>query len=135
MNTSTSTHRDLALIGSGYWGKNLARNFHALGSLHTLCDVNAATLSAFQEGYQGVAKSSSIEQVLRDPSIRKVAIATPAAYHFQIAKNALMAGKDLYVEKPLCLNVDEANELVQLADSNARILMVGHLLQYHPCIV
>ena len=134
-NMKTHIQPDLALIGGGYWGKNLARNFHALGSLHTLCDVNEATLAAFQEGYEGVAKSSSIENILRDPCIRKVAIATPAAYHFQIAKNALLAGKDLYVEKPLCLNVDEANELVQLAASNGRILMVGHLLQYHPCIV
>ena len=129
------TTPSLALIGAGYWGKNLARNFHALGALHTLCDAQAATLKTYDNGYDGVQKTTAVTQVLNDPDVTRVAIAAPAALHYQIAKAALLAGKDVYVEKPLCLDEAEAAELVQLAEQKSRILMVGHLLQYHPCIL
>ncbi len=133
--TSQQFSRDLALIGAGYWGKNLARNFHALGCLHTICDAQAAILKTYQTGYDGVMKTTEIQEVLEDATISKVAIAAPAALHYQIAKAALLAGKDVYVEKPLCLDESEAQELVELADQKSRVLMVGHLLQYHPCIL
>ncbi|MFN9987726.1 MAG: Gfo/Idh/MocA family protein, partial [Pirellula sp.] len=128
------TIRDVALIGGGYWGKNLARNLHALGALHTLCDTHEQTLSNFSTGYEGVAKTTSVDAVLQEESITKVFIAAPAALHYTLAKSALLHGKDVFVEKPLCLTVPEAEELVALSIRLERILMVGHLLQYHPCI-
>lgn len=134
MNTA-SYPRDLALIGAGYWGKNLARNFHALGALHTLCDRSAEILASYGPEYGGVQKTDSFDAVLADPVVRKVAIAAPAVLHHRLAKAALLAGKDVYVEKPLCLDIAEAEELVALAKKSDRKLMVGHLLQYHPCVL
>ena len=124
----------LALIGAGYWGKNLARNFNELGALHTLCDANPATLAGYEAGFASVQKTARHEDVLRNPEIARVAIAAPAAAHFLLVKAALEAGKDVFVEKPLCLDVREGEELVALAKTRERVLMVGHLLQYHPCI-
>lgn len=126
--------RDLALIGAGYWGKNLARNFHALGALHTLCDRSAEIMASYGADYAAVKKTSSFDKVLEDPTVTKVAIAAPAALHYSLAKSALLAGKDVYVEKPLCLDIGEAEELAALAEKGGHILMVGHLLQYHPCV-
>jgi len=124
----------LALIGAGYWGKNLARNFLELGALHTLCDSRSDILEGYGPDYAGVHRSSRLEEVLADDGVRQVAIAVPAVHHFSVAKAALEAGKDVFVEKPLCLDAEEGEELVALAASRGRILMVGHLLQYHPCI-
>lgn len=132
---STSYRRTLALVGAGYWGKNLARNFHALGALHTLCDRSAETLAGYGADYEQVKKNDSFDAVLADLTIEQVAIAAPAELHHRLAKAALLAGKDVYVEKPLCLDIEGAKELVALARERGRILMVGHLLQYHPCIL
>jgi UDP-2-acetamido-3-amino-2,3-dideoxy-glucuronate N-acetyltransferase len=127
--------RTLALIGAGYWGKNLARNFHALGALHTICDACQSTLDSYGSAdYDGVQKTNRLDAVLADTAITSLAVAAPAALHHNIVKAALEAGKDVYVEKPLCLDVPEAEELVKLADAKGRVLMVGHLLQYHPCV-
>jgi UDP-2-acetamido-3-amino-2,3-dideoxy-glucuronate N-acetyltransferase len=125
---------DTALIGGGYWGKNLARNFLELGALHTICDASETTLASFQKGYESVRKSTSFDSVLADDSVNKIAIAAPAEFHFRLAKAALEQGKDVFVEKPLCLTVEEGEELVELSKDTKRILMVGHLLQYHPCV-
>lgn len=127
--------KDLALIGAGYWGKNLARNFHEMGMLHTLCDPSPEVLSSYGKEYDHVNKCHSLEQALICPEIRKVAIAAPAILHFKLARASLLAGKDVFVEKPLCLNILEAEELTLIAKSRKAVLMVGHLLQYHPCIV
>jgi UDP-2-acetamido-3-amino-2,3-dideoxy-glucuronate N-acetyltransferase len=132
--SNTAYERDLALVGAGYWGKNLARNFNALGVLHTLCDANAATLDTYGPGFSSVAKETDFEKVLTNPAITKLAIAAPAPLHYRLAKAALEAAKDVYVEKPLCLDLGEAEELVRLAGNKGLILMVGHLLQYHPCV-
>lgn len=126
---------NLALVGAGYWGKNLARNFLALGGLHTLCDANPQTLASYGEEYAGVAREPSFEKVLANEQITSVAIAAPAHLHFALAKQAILAGKDVYVEKPLCLDIAEGEQLVALAAEHQRLLMVGHLLQYHPCIL
>ncbi len=132
--TTASFERDVALVGAGYWGKNLARNFNALGVLHTLCDTSPDTLAAFGAEYASVAKTTDFARMLQDRAIRKVVVATPAVAHHQFARAALEAGKDVYVEKPLCVIAAHAEDLVRLAEANRRILMVGHLLQYHPCI-
>src|SRR5258708_28563916 len=123
--------RDLALVGAGYWGKNLARNFNSLGALHTICDANADTLAGYGDEYSSVAKETGCENAFRNARIAKIAIAAPATLHYQLVKAALEAGKDVFVEKPLFLYLAHAEELVALAEKEGLMLMVGHLLQYH----
>src|SRR5438874_10396298 len=100
---------NIAVIGNGYWGKNLVRNFHALGVLKCVCDSRADALERAHKEY-GVGTCSSIEALLGDAEITGVAIAAPAAQHYALAKEFLLAGKDVYVEKPLALHVDEGRE-------------------------
>src|SRR5205807_2183526 len=126
--------RNLALIGAGYWGKNLARNFNALGVLHTICDLSSNTLNGFGPEYGAVKKTSKVSDVFSTARISSVAIAAPAVQHFRLAREALQSGKDVFVEKPLCLKEEEGEELVALAQQSGLILMVGHLLHYHPLI-
>jgi UDP-2-acetamido-3-amino-2,3-dideoxy-glucuronate N-acetyltransferase len=125
----------VAVIGAGYWGKNLVRNFSSLGALSALCDSNADTLLALGEQYPLCQTFMSYAEVLRDETIRAVAIATPAEGHADAVREALLAGKDVFVEKPLCLSVKQGEELVTLAQKRDLILMVGHLLWYHPAVL
>lgn len=125
----------LALVGAGKWGKNLARNFFELGALHTICDPSQTLLDQYSSLYPEVYLTREFEDVLGDKDILAVAIAAPAALHYTLAKQAILAGKDVYVEKPLCLSSQQGEELICLAEDKKRILMVGHLLQYHPYIV
>ena len=124
----------LAVIGNGYWGKNLVRNFHALGVLACVCDSRLEALQDAQAQF-GVDTCSSFETLLSNREIQGVAIAAPAVQHYQLAKDCLLAGKDVYVEKPLALLVDQGQELAEIAENKHRILMVGHILQYHPAIL
>jgi UDP-2-acetamido-3-amino-2,3-dideoxy-glucuronate N-acetyltransferase len=126
--------KNLALIGAGYWGKNLARNFHQLGSLALVCDASEAILAQQAATCPGIRTTQSVDDVFSDPAITRVAIAAPAARHYELAKKALEAGKDVFVEKPLALDSGEGEALADLAESKGLILMVGHLLQYHPCV-
>lgn len=127
--------RDLALIGAGRWGVNLARNFDALGALRVVCDVSTQVTGSVQQTYPHVTVTASYADVLADSAVHKVAIAAPAAQHFELARAALRANKDVFVEKPLCLSLRDAETLVELAESRNKTLMVGHLLRYHPCVV
>lgn len=127
--------KNIALIGSGYWGKNLLRNFHQLGVLKTVCDSDPARLSGFKETHPDLTYTTQLSEVLKDPQIDAVAIAAPAALHYELAKKALEDGKDVFIEKPLALDVNDGAQLVTLAEKKNRILMVGHLLQYHPAIL
>lgn len=127
--------KNIAIIGCGYWGQNLVRNFAELGALRTLCDSSPQILSRLEQLYPDVEKETKFEQVLADADINGVVISTPALLHHSMAKQALEAGKDVFVEKPLSLTVEEGEELVRLAEGKKRILMVGHLLEYHPGIV
>jgi UDP-2-acetamido-3-amino-2,3-dideoxy-glucuronate N-acetyltransferase len=122
----------IAVIGSGYWGKNLVRNFFSLGALKLVCDKNASTLLKFKKQYHGVNTCLALSDVLPQNDIDGVVIATPAETHFNIARESLLAGKNVYVEKPLVLHEKEGQELIALAEEKNKILMVGHLLQYHP---
>jgi UDP-2-acetamido-3-amino-2,3-dideoxy-glucuronate N-acetyltransferase len=124
----------VAVIGAGSWGKNLARNFFNLNSLAIVCDPDPAVSANVAQSYPGVLTCDRFKAVLDNPEIAGVAIATPAASHYQIAKEALLAGKDVFVEKPLSLEVAEGRELVRLAEQKHKVLMVGHILQYHPAI-
>jgi UDP-2-acetamido-3-amino-2,3-dideoxy-glucuronate N-acetyltransferase len=125
----------VAVIGSGYWGKNLVRNFANLGALSVVCDSHAETLHTLGEQYPQCRTVTSYTEVLRDDAIQAVAIATPAETHGVMVREALLAGKDVFVEKPLCLSVDQGKTLVELARERGRILMVGHLLWYHPAVL
>ncbi|MDF3065701.1 MAG: hypothetical protein K0R38_1302 [Polyangiaceae bacterium] len=113
----------------------MARSFDALGALGVVCEASPAAVDAIKKQYPHVRTTASYAEVMSDSSVTKVAIAAPAALHFELAEAALKAGKDVYVEKPLCLRLDHAETLVKLADSLGKTLMVGHLLQYHPCVV
>lgn len=125
----------VAVIGSGYWGKNLVRNYDRTGALKMICDTNEDTLARFKEQYPDVETVLSYGDVISNDGIDGIVIATPAETHFSLAKEALLAGKHVYVEKPLVLNEGEAEELIQIAKDKELILMVGHLLQYHPIFV
>jgi UDP-2-acetamido-3-amino-2,3-dideoxy-glucuronate N-acetyltransferase len=125
----------VAVIGTGYWGRNLVRNHHDLGYLRAVCDENATNLSAIAAQYPNVKSYRHVDEVLAAPGIDAVVIATPAATHAQIVALALDAGKHVFVEKPLCLDVGEAKVLAARADQLNRVLMVGHLLLYHPAFV
>jgi UDP-2-acetamido-3-amino-2,3-dideoxy-glucuronate N-acetyltransferase len=125
----------IAVIGAGYWGKNIIRVLHELGALHTICTRNQATLHDLLAQYPGVAGTPSIDEVTRNETISAVCIATPSHTHFDFAKRALEAGKDVLVEKPLCLSVKDGEHLVALAQQRGRVLMVGHQLWYHPAVI
>jgi predicted dehydrogenase len=126
--------RSLAAIGCGYWGKNLIRNFASLESLSMVCDATTAGRTLAAEIAPDVEVVSSIEQVLADSQVTGVVIATPAETHYEITKQALQAGRDVLVEKPLALTFEQGAHLVKLAEDNKRVLMVGHVLEYHPAI-
>lgn len=125
----------VAIIGSGYWGKNLVRTYHALGALKLICDKNETLLAQFKKQYPDVDICFALNDVLSRKNIKGVVIATPAETHFTLAREALLAGKHVYVEKPLVLREEEGEELISLAENKNLILMVGHLLQYHPVFV
>ena len=126
---------NIAAIGYGYWGKNLIRNFYELGELHTVCDNDPSREEFIKKEYPGVDFITDYDTVLENPEISAVAISTPAVFHYKMVRSALLAGKDAFVEKPLALDVKEGEELVELAASQNRILMVGHILRYHPAIL
>jgi UDP-2-acetamido-3-amino-2,3-dideoxy-glucuronate N-acetyltransferase len=125
---------NVAVAGGGYWGKNLIRNFAELGALRTVCDSSPVVEANIRAKYPGLQYCREYVEVLADENNRGIVIATPAALHFDMAKRALLAGKDVFVEKPLSLNIGEGEELVELARRRGRILMVGHILHYHPAV-
>jgi len=125
---------NVAIVGSGYWGKNLVRNFYELGALKLICDKNETLLDQFKEQYPDLDVCLAFSDVIRREDIEAVVIATPAETHFSLAREALLAGKHVLVEKPIALTEEEGQELVELADENQLILMVGHILHYHPAV-
>lgn len=127
--------KNVAVVGCGYWGKNLVRNFAELGALHTICDSSPEVLTKIGSLYPSVSKETSFEALLVNEEIKGVVISSPAVFHYSMAKQALLVGKDVFVEKPLSLTIKEGGELVGLAQEKGRILMVGHVLEYHPGIV
>jgi len=126
---------NLALIGAGFWGKNLARIFHQLGTLKVICDSSEDILSSKVAEYPDIQTTISFSEVLASQEIDAVAIATPAEAHFSMVKNSLLSGKHVFVEKPLAMTTLQGEELVQIARENEKILFVGHILQYHPAII
>jgi predicted dehydrogenase len=124
----------IAVVGCGYWGRNLVRNFADLGALDWICDDDQAALDVQLSQYPTVRASTSLESLLGEPDVGAVVIASPAACHYDHASRAIRAGKDVFVEKPLALTYAEGERLVEMSRRASRILMVGHVLEYHPAI-
>ena len=118
----------LALVGAGFWGGNLARNFHALGVLKIICDASEEALNSSIEKYPDVSTTISFSDVLARHDIDAIVISAPAELHHSLARDSLLAGKHVFVEKPLAMNVKEGDELVRLAHESGKVLFVGHVL-------
>jgi predicted dehydrogenase len=122
----------VAVAGLGLWGSNLARNFNELAGLAWVCDTDESRLAAAAARYPAARASASFDDLLADEVVEAVVVATPVPTHADLARRALAAGKHVFVEKPLALAADEAEELVALAEERGLVLMPGHLLLYHP---
>jgi UDP-2-acetamido-3-amino-2,3-dideoxy-glucuronate N-acetyltransferase len=125
----------VACIGAGYWGQNLIRSFNHLGALAWICELEPDRRAHIAALHPTVKIAEAVDQVFSDSEVAGVAIATPAETHGELVRRALLAGKDVFVEKPLCLSVEEGQKLVALACERRRVLMVGHLLWYHPAVL
>jgi predicted dehydrogenase len=126
----------LGQVGLGYWGPNLLRNFQTLPGARTkaVCDLDGAVLARAKEQYPHLIFTTEYGDLLRDPEIEAVIVASSAATHYALARAALEAGKHVFVEKPIALQPDDAETLIELADDGDLTLMVGHLLLYHPAV-
>jgi len=131
--SATASTPRVAVLGCGYWGQNLVRVFDQLGALAAVHDPDPATAAAITEAH--TVPSRALEEILADPDIDAVAIAAPAVQHAELAALALAAGKHVFVEKPLALDIADAEGVCAAADAAERTLMVGHLLQYHPAFL
>jgi predicted dehydrogenase len=127
----------VAVIGGGGWGKNHVRNFHDIRTcrLKTVCDLSPKVLEAHKAACPGIEVTADSKQILADPEIQAVVIATDAPSHYKLAREALDAGKHVFIEKPMTLSPADAEDLVRRADEGKRVLMVGHLMEYHPCVL
>lgn len=127
----TSHAVSTAVIGAGDWGKNHVRKFHELGSLKAICETNPIVAQKMHDDYGVINKS--FEDIIYDPEIDAVVLVTPANTHKDLGLKAIEHGKHLFIEKPIALNTPDALSLTKAAKDKGLILMIGHLLQYHPC--
>jgi predicted dehydrogenase len=127
---------NLAQLGAGYWGPNLIRNFVHLDEVteFTVCDFNQERLDMVERLYPSIKTTKSDDDVLNNPDVDAVVIAIPAALHYEYVKRALLAGKNVLVEKPLALSTREAEELVALANDKQKTLMVGHTFLFNAAV-
>ena len=126
----------IAVVGAGGWGKNHVRNYSAIpeADLRYVCDHHAGIRNEMAALHPSVPAVADLRVVLDDSAVSAIVVATHAPSHFEVAEAALRAGRDVFVEKPLCLSGDQAASLCALAEQGGRILMVGHLLLYHPAV-
>jgi predicted dehydrogenase len=124
----------VGLVGLGYWGPNLARNFDDLADLRWLCDASPDALERYGARYPHARTSTSYDELLGDQELEAIVVATPAVTHYELSKRALEAGKHVLVEKPPAMNAVEAEDLVATAEERGLVLMPGHLLLYHPAV-
>lgn len=122
--------KNIAVIGCGHWGKNLLRNFSELGVLNCVCDPDFELAESFASQYK--VDNVSFDKVVNNSDVDGVVLAVPAPLHAPLAIKALGAGKHVYVEKPLAMNLVEAQQVIDASVASGQHLMVGHLLQYHP---
>jgi predicted dehydrogenase len=125
----------VGVVGLNYWGPNLARNFAVLADLTWLCDLDEQHLVPNAALYTSSRTTTNYDDLLSDDSLDAVVIATPVPTHHALAKQALEAGKHVFVEKPPAMRAAEMDELVSLADARELVLMPGHLLLYHPAVL
>lgn len=126
----------VAIVGFGYWGPNLVRNFtdNDRTRVTLVCDRSPARLDTAAKRYPQVERSGDFDAVCASPDVDLVAIATPITTHFELAKKALLAGKDVFVEKPLCTTGEEAEELGRIAREHGRKIFVDHTFVYNPAV-
>jgi len=120
--------------GLGYWGPNVARNFAEVAELRWLCDLSPNLLAEASAQHPGARTTSDFEELLADPSLDAISIATPVVTHYELAKQALAADKHVFVEKPPAQSSTEAEELCALAEERELVFMPGYLLLYHPAV-
>jgi len=125
----------VAVIGAGSWGRNIIRVLHELDALAAVYDIDAQVREECQRRYPDIPVYDNIHTILENTTISAIMLATPSPEHYKTARCALLAGKDVYIEKPMALHASEGEELVSLAGKNGCILMVGHLLHYHPAVI
>jgi predicted dehydrogenase len=125
----------VGVVGLNYWGPNLVRNFDDLADLRWICDLDEGHLAAMAGRYPNAKPTQLFEDLLADDDLDAVVIATPVPTHYALAKQALEAGKNVFVEKPPAMRAVEMDELVQLAEDRGLVLMPGHLLLYHPAVL
>ncbi|MEM4406760.1 MAG: Gfo/Idh/MocA family oxidoreductase [Candidatus Methanomethylicaceae archaeon] len=128
------SEKNVAVIGAGYWGKNLVRNFYNLGVLKAVCDISPSIREEIAKTYN-ITVTDNLDSILNDPEITAVVISSPAAMHYELTKKSLLEDKHVFVEKPLALTYKEGKELVDLAREKQKTLFVGHILQYHPAVM
>ena len=124
----------IAVVGCGMWGRNIVRNFYNLNVLDTVCDIDEENRKKVLEQYPGVKVTNDFNEIINNKDITAVAIVTPSHTHFKLVKAVLEAGKHVYVEKPISTVAQEARDLSELAHDKGLVLMVGHLLLYHPAV-
>lgn len=124
----------VGIIGCGLWGRNIVRNFYNIEALDTVCDLDPENIAFVKKEYSNVKTTDCFKNMLDNPEISGIIVATPSHTHYKLVKEALLAGKHVYVEKPIATSYLEAQELTDLADENELALMVGHLLLYHPAV-
>jgi predicted dehydrogenase len=127
----------VGVVGLGYWGPNLARNFDRLpgGELTWLCDSSEEALERWGTAFPSARTTTQLDDLLSDGALDAVVIATPVPTHAEVALAAIAAGKHCFVEKPLARGEEEAERVVEAARAGGRVLMVGHLLEYHPGVL
>jgi UDP-2-acetamido-3-amino-2,3-dideoxy-glucuronate N-acetyltransferase len=133
--TGLSAIPKIALVGCGYWGKNLCRNFHELGALFSVVDASKNGQITARSIAPDSQITNSIDDVLRNDQIQGVALATPAETHAELSIQAMQAGKDVFVEKPMALTLENAEKMKKVVEQTGQVLMVGHLLEYHPAVL
>ena len=128
------SEQKVAVIGCGVWGRNIVRNFYNLNVLDTVCDIDEENLKKVTEQYPGVKVTRDFHEIINNKEITGVCVVTPSHTHYKMVKAMLEAGKNVYVEKPISTVAAEARDLTQLAHDKGLVLMVGHLLLYHPAV-
>lgn len=128
------SEQKIAVLGCGIWGRNIVRNFYNLNALGMVCDLDEENLAKVKEQYPEVVTTKNFNDIINSKEITGVVVVTPSHTHYKFVKAMLEAGKHVYVEKPISTVAQEAKDLAEVADSKGLVLMVGHLLLYHPAV-